>query len=107
MSPLAMASVASSSLRTGRSTQPETGQATAISAASGTTPRPASCPQVARTVDRVRSVGETVTTTPTTSLSRPTGSATISGRLSHGHRTAGGSGRYPARASLMMADISG
>jgi hypothetical protein len=92
-SPPATAAVAASSLRTGRSTQRDSGHATATTASSGSSPVSASQPHWCSTSARNRSVGDTVTTAATTSLSLPTGSTTTSGTCCHGHTTCGPSGR--------------
>jgi len=96
--PAAMATVARSRSRTGRSTQRASCHPARTASRNGSTPSPASSPQRTSTVERSRSVGDTVTTTAITPLSRPTGSATTVEACCQGHTVAMWSDRYPARA---------
>ncbi len=104
--PRATAAVASSSWRTGRSTQREMGQAARTSPPRGTSPTSPSSSHCQPISARNPPVGEAIATTATTSLSRPTGSTTCRGRACHGQRRAGGSGRYPANACRSCPDRS-
>ena len=99
--------VAASSSRTGRNTHAETGQATAASAINGSSPSPASRAQRTRMRSRVFDRSEIVTTAPTTSLSRPTGSATTSAESSHGAHSPDGSDRAPASAAVTIRGSAG
>ena len=78
--------VPSSSLRTGRRIQRTIGSATSTASASASSPAAATSDHTLISPVRRSSVGETVTATPRTSLSTRTGSASTSGRVSHGNR---------------------
>jgi hypothetical protein len=106
-SPWEIRDVAASSFRTGRSTHADTGHATATSAINGSSPIPASWAQRTRMRSRVFDRSEIVTTTPTTSLSRPTGSATTSAESSHGGHFPDGSDLVPARAAATIRGSAG
>jgi hypothetical protein len=106
-SPRAIREVAASSSRTGRSTHADTGQATATSAISGSSPSPASWAQRTRMRSRAFDRSEIVTTAPTTSLSRPTGSATTRAESRHGAHSPNGSDRAPASAAVTIRGSAG
>ena len=106
-SPWEIRELAASSSRTGRSTHADTGQATATSAINGSSPSPASWAHRTRMRSRVFDRSEIVTTAPTTSLSRPTGSATTSAESSHGAHSPDGSDLAPASAAVTIRGNAG
>ncbi len=98
--PPAMSWAAASRVRTGRSTHPARRNA-APSATSMATDSPSPMSSQPRRVrDRISPVGESVTTTATTSPSRTTGEATTTRPSCQGHTWGGSCERRPSSASL-------